>query len=47
LFNRSTHTKDEGIDRHYGIWAHGSSFGLGPDATPAEEVDASIVRNLE
>jgi hypothetical protein len=47
LFNRSTDTKDGGIDRHYGIWTHGSSFGLDPDTTPAEEVDASIVRNPE
>jgi hypothetical protein len=47
VFNRSTDTKDRSIARQHRIWTHSGSFGLNPNATPPQEVDASIVRNPE
>ena len=47
LFNRSANPKDRRIGRHYGIWAHCSSFSVHSNSTPPQEVDAPIVGDAE
>ena len=45
MFDGATKTKDRGFGGLYRIRTEGGSFRLDPNATPAQEIDASIVRN--